>query len=207
MLQLLSHFVSFAIKIDPNTQEVSVKETYAWVAPGVLIVIVFFFLFMWKTVREGKEAQRKLTEGTSVQHECFPVVREHCEKMMQSASQIVAQLYPEDHPPLKNVVRVRRTYLVSENFDTAVIREDDYKGLTDLCFIRILLAAEPDAKPCAFLAGLDFNVQDVCRSGYVTYLLQRMRILRKKSQSSSYLTFDQTKLTPGEAESHINGQR
>ena len=32
MLQLLSHFVSFAIKIDPNTQEVSVKETYAWVA-------------------------------------------------------------------------------------------------------------------------------------------------------------------------------
>ena len=60
--------------------------------------------------------------------------------MMQSASQIAAQLYPEDHPPLKNVVRVRRTYLVSENFDTAVIREDDYKGLTDLCFIRILLA-------------------------------------------------------------------
>ena len=30
--------------------------------------------------------------------------------------------------------------------------------------------SEPDARPCAFLAGLDFNVQDVYGLGYVKYL-------------------------------------
>lgn len=166
----LRRILSVAIKIDPNTKDISVKDPYAWVALGVLLLIPLLFLFMWQKVREGKEERRKLLDAASVPHEHFPIVRDHFEKMMQSALQITAQMYPEDHLPLKNVVRVRRTYLVSENFDTAVTREDDYKGLTDLCFIRILVAAEPDAEPCAFLADLNFNVQDARGPGHVAHL-------------------------------------
>jgi hypothetical protein len=151
--QALSDLVSVATTIDAKTGTISVKSAYAWVAVGALIAMVFLVLFIWQ----------KLRERSSVMEDTF-------EKMMQAASQIAHQLYPEDRPPQKNLTRVRRTYLVSENFDAAVTREDDYKALTDLHVERVLLAAEQEADPCDFLADVNFKVRDEQGAGRVAYL-------------------------------------
>ncbi len=95
------------------------------------------------------------------------------EKMMQAASEIAAQLYPPDRPPQKNIIRARRTYLVSQNFDTAITREDDYKALTDLHIERIIVGAEQHADPCEFLDDIDFKVRDDSRGSRVVYLPTR----------------------------------
>lgn len=149
----LAQLISAAITIDSKTGEISVKAFYAWAAIGLLVVIIFLSLFVWRAVRDRSGVMGKTFE-----------------KMMQAASQIAAQLYPEDSPPLKNLVRVRRTYLISENFDTAVTREDDYQALTDLHVERVLLAAEQDAEPCEFLDNLNFKVRDERGSDLVRYL-------------------------------------
>jgi hypothetical protein len=168
--QALSQLVSAAVTIDPSTRAISVKESYAWVAVCALVAVLVLALFIWQKVLKGNQAARDLAAMISVPQERRRVMEKTFEKMMQAASQIAAQLYPENRPPLKNLVRARRTYLISENFDTAVTREDDYKALTDLHVERILLAAEQDADPCDFLDDLNFKVRDAQGPDRVAYL-------------------------------------
>jgi len=168
--QTLVDLILPALVIDPTPTVIHIKDGYAWGALLTLLILLILFLLglrVWLELRRVREdVERQGTEGNRRSY----VLDKTFERMMQAASQIFAQLYSTSGQPQKNLLRARRTYIVSENFDTAVLREDEYKAITDLHIEQITIGAETAANPCEFLDDIDFKVRDENPLNQVVYV-------------------------------------
>ncbi len=160
---LLSWLMLGAVTVDPPGAKVAIKGGYVVGALFFLVLAVLFvgFALQWRydlrALRTTIERRGKTVEKTF-------------EKMMLAASQVLDQLYPTARRPQKNLLSVRRTYLVAENLDTTVKREDEYQAITDLHIEHIRVGAEPAAVACEFLDDIDFKVRADSAANRVVYI-------------------------------------